>query len=89
MVPIYDFECDKCISSTEKIQAIGTEVPICSKCGGAMRYKFSPIAILNIKWDGVRPRTKGYKEGYKKEYLKSKGQEAWRDTIVSLKHSES
>ncbi len=81
-MPIYEFVCEKCGSTLEKIQAIGAETPIC--CGGVMGIKPSPIAILVLKdEDGYRIRSKGYKDDYKKEYLKSKGQEVWRDTIVS------
>lgn len=81
-MPIYEFICE-CGCEVEKVQAIGIEPPTCPQCGGAMQKKFSPTANLKIKWDGITLRSKGYKEGYKKEYLKSKGQEVWRDTIIS------
>jgi len=80
-MPIYEYVCE-CGCETTEIQAIGAEAPACLSCGGAMRKKFSPIALFRIKWDGLTARSKGYKEGYKKEYLKSKNQEAWRGTIV-------
>lgn len=82
-MPIYEFIC-VCGCEVERVQAIGIEPPTCSQCDGAMCKKPSPIAVLQMKDDsGYRKRSKGYKEGYKKEYLKSKGQEEWRDTIVS------
>lgn len=80
-MPIYEFYCE-CGCEVEKIQT-GIEPPTCEKCGGVMQKKFSPIAMFKIKWDGLTTRSKGYREGYKKEYLKSKNQEAWRGTIIS------
>ena len=81
-MPIYEYVCG-CGYELETIQEIGTDTPTCSNCGGVMQKKPSPIAILILKNDsGYHLRSKGYKEGYKKEYLKSKNQEVWRDTIV-------
>jgi len=82
-MPIYEFQCDECKFSVEKIQAIGDKAPACPKCGGAMLKACGSIAILRMFTDsGYNIHSKGYKEGYKKEYLKSKGQEAWNGTIV-------
>jgi len=82
-MPIYEYICE-CGCKVETVQEIGADAPTCSECGGVMRRKFSPIAMFKMKDDsGYRIHSKGYKEGYKKEYLKSKGQEVWRDTIVS------
>ena len=79
---IYEFYCEKCDCVIEKIQAMDAEAPDC-QCGGVMLKKLSLPAIIKIKWEGsYLKRSKGYKEGYKKEYLKSKGQEVWRDKII-------
>jgi len=81
-MPLYEFECEKCVCIVEKLQAIGDKPPTCEKCGGVMRKRCGSIAIFKMPVAGITPRSKGYKEGYKKEYLKSKNQEAWRGTII-------
>ncbi len=81
-MPIHEYTCE-CGYEVEKVQAMGIEPPACPQCGGVMRKEFSPTANLRVKWDNITQRSKGYKEGYKKEYLKSKGQEEWRGSIVS------
>lgn len=81
-MPIYEYSCE-CGSEVEKIQAIGSEAPAC-QCGGVMHRKCGSIARLILKNEGGYPiRSKEYRIGYKKEYLRSKGQEEWRDTIIS------
>lgn len=80
-MPVYEYTCD-CGCELEQIQKIGADAPVCPRCGGAMRKKFSPIAMFKIKWDGITKHSKGYKDGYKKEYLKSKNQEAYHGTII-------
>ena len=80
-MPIYGFVC--CDNELEVIQEMGASAPICLKCGGSMVRKPSAPAIIQMTKRGGRTlRSKGYKEGYKKEYLKSKGQEVWRGTIT-------
>ncbi len=70
-MPIYEYSCDKCGLSKEVIQKIGEEAPDCPKCGGGMIKKPSSPAIVRIFGEGGYPiRSKGYKEGYSKEYLK-------------------
>lgn len=84
-MPIFEFECG-CGGELEMIQEIGSDAPACPKCGGIMNKKFSPPAIIVIKNEGgYLIKSKGYKDGYKKEYLKSKNQEVWRDGIISPK----
>ena len=80
-MPIYVYECG-CGYKTEEYQPIGADAPVCI-CGGVMSIKPSPIAILNLKNDGgYIHRSKSYKDGYKKEYLKSTNREAWKGTII-------
>jgi len=69
-MPLYEYSCE-CGYLTEEIQRVGTSAPQCPKCGGVMKRISSPIARIQIKWDGVPIRSKGYKEGYAKEYRKS------------------
>jgi predicted nucleic acid-binding Zn ribbon protein len=80
-MPIFDFVC--CDNEIEVVQLMGEDSPTCLKCGGVMAKKPSLIAPIQVTNEGRRVRSKGYKEGYKKEYLKSKGQEAWRGQIIS------
>lgn len=63
-MPIYEFECNECKFTVEKIQAFDIGSPVC-KCGGAMRRLFSPIAFVNMngspsfrkQWLGTAPYT--------------------------------
>ena len=69
-MPVYDYFC-KCGCEKTEIQAIGAEPPKCPTCGGDMNKKVSSPAIVRFLWDGGYPvRSKGYKNGYSKEYLK-------------------
>lgn len=35
-MPIYEYQCDKCEISAEKLQAIGEDAPKCPNCGVGM-----------------------------------------------------
>ena len=52
-MPIFDFDCD-CGNELEVIQ-VGIDAPTCPKCGGVMRRKFSPIAMVKWKGEGGFP----------------------------------
>jgi len=68
-MPIYEYYC-KCGNELTEIQGIGEDAPLCPKCGGDMNKKVSSPALIRIPWGNILPRSKGYKEGYSKEYLK-------------------
>lgn len=76
-MPIYEFYCEECECIVEKIQN-KAEAPACPKCGGAMRYKFSPIAMFKMKGMGGYPSLrKAHQAGGRdlaEDYKKSK---AW------------
>ncbi len=67
-MPIYEYK--HCGIELELYQTIGSEPPKCEKCGDIMNKKFSIPSLLRTKTNGIIPRSKGYKEGYSKEYLK-------------------
>ncbi len=69
-MPIYEYECPQCHIELEKVQSMDAASPKCEKCGRATVRRISPPALIRIEWNGVLPRSKGYKEGYSKEYLK-------------------
>jgi putative FmdB family regulatory protein len=69
-LPIYKFRCDKCVLEIEKIQGINEAIPKCDICGGDMTKIISSPAIIRVPRGKVIPRSKGYKEGYSREYLK-------------------
>ena len=70
-MPIFDFKCD-CGNEIEKIQRVGAGVPTCSDCGGAMRRKYSPIAMVKWKGEGgfpsLRKQFKGGTTPYTNNY---------------------
>lgn len=69
-MPLYSFKCDKCGNKVEMLQQVVEAIPIC--CGKAMTKLPSSPAILRIMGKGgTRTYSRGYKEGYSKEYLKS------------------
>ena len=66
-MPLYVFEC--CNGEMEVIQGIDKDTPLCPDCGAKMRKLPTYPAIIRINMDGgVRVHSKGYKEGYAKEY---------------------
>ena len=54
-MPIYEYQCEVCESIAEEFQTIGAKAPSCKRCGGVMRYKFSPIALIKMKGMGGYP----------------------------------
>jgi putative FmdB family regulatory protein len=85
-LPIYIFQCDRCVLEIEKIQEINGKAPHCPKCGGVMHKKFSPIAMIKMKgmggypsrrkeWRGTAPYTRGYDSTTDKNSEFYKGQE--------------
>lgn len=69
-MPIYILKCEECGRKVERIQGIVGEIPLC--CGKTMtKLPTLPAIIKIIGESGVPARSKGYKEGYSKEYLKS------------------
>ena len=70
-MPLYIYQCDKCVLEIEKVQEINKKAPCCPNCGAEMHKKPTLPAMVKIKGTGGYPiRSKGYKEGYSKEYLK-------------------
>ena len=71
-MPIYRYKCEKCLSEVETVQRMTMTAPLC--CGEAMVRRLTAPSIITIKGEGgTRTYSKGYKEGYSKEYLKSIG----------------
>jgi len=71
-MPIYRYKCEKCESVVELVQGLTGVTPLC--CGRAMVKQLTAPAIITIKdKGGTRTYSKGYKEGYSQEYLKSIG----------------
>ena len=71
-MPIYRYKCEKCGSVTELIQGLAGAIPLC--CGKAMVKQLTSPSIITIRGKGgTRTFSKGYKEGYSKEYLDSIG----------------
>ena len=69
-MPIYRYRC--CWREIEVIQGIDKDTPLCPNCGSKMKKLPTLPAIVRITGMGGSPiRSKGYKEGYSKEYLKS------------------
>ena len=72
MSPIYQYQC--CGKEIEVIQGRDKENPLCPECGAKMKSVFTAPSLITIKGkDGTRTYSKGYKEGYSKEYLRSIG----------------
>lgn len=61
-MPIYEYQCEECKGIVEKIQSFDSDAPLC--CGVAMSRLPTLPAKINIKGT----HSKGYKEGYAKEY---------------------
>ena len=68
-MPIYDYKCE-CGCELEIYQMMGDKPPVCGKCGGDMIKKPTSPAIIRTISGHIPVRSKGYKEGYSKEYLK-------------------
>lgn len=63
-MPIYVYTCDECETEVEILTNIGGLAPTCSKCGGAMQRKYSPIAFFKMKGMGGYPSLrKAYQAG--------------------------
>ena len=68
-MPLFDYCCDRCGKTIEILQLGDEKSPMC--CERAMRKLMSTPAVIQIKGTGGIPiRSKGYKEGYSREYLK-------------------
>ncbi len=68
-MPIYLYSCVKCGAELELIQGIDDKSPLC--CGEPMKKKPTFPAIVKVKgMGGVKTLSKGYKEGYAKDYQK-------------------
>lgn len=66
-MPIFLFGCDRCGGEREAIQSFASNAPIC--CGAPMVRLPACPAIIEIKGaGGVKAHSKGYKEGYAKNY---------------------
>ena len=71
-MPIYLYHCGKCGDDQEVYQRYGAEAPGC--CDSPMVKVFQPPALIKVKSDtGTPVLSKGYKEGYTKEYQRSLG----------------
>ncbi len=69
-MPLYEYQCE-CGETLEVIQTIGSDAPKCPTCGGGMTKRFAPPAIIRLLDEYGHPiRSKGYEEGYSREYLK-------------------
>lgn len=70
-MPIYEYEC-ACGKSVEVLSQMGNSAPQCSYCGALMNRLISSPAVIRVLSKGKHPqRSRGYKEDYSKEYLKS------------------
>ena len=67
-MPIYKYECEECGNEIEVIQSMVAGIPFC--CGKPMSKLPTFPAMIKKKIGGVPIRSRGYKEGYSKEYLK-------------------
>ncbi len=71
MSPVYIYECKHCGVEREEIRSMEGDTPRCSRCEGDMTKKLTPPAIIKVINSGGYPvRSRGYKDGYSKEYLK-------------------
>lgn len=72
-MPIYILQCNECLNTFEEILSMDEANPCCDKCGGGTSKKLTSPAIITIKNGAIPTRSKGYKDGYSKDYLKSIG----------------
>jgi putative FmdB family regulatory protein len=50
-VPIYEYACKACGAVEEHLLALGADGPgTCAACGGALRRKFSRVAVKYQGW---------------------------------------
>ena len=72
-MPIYRLRC--CGNEVEVVQGIDKDTPECPQCGAEMKKLPTSPAIITMRGaGGTRTYSKGYKEGYSKEYLKDVGE---------------
>ena len=68
-MPIYRFCCEKCGSETEVLKQMGYKSPVC--CDTSMlRIPVAPAVITMKGKGGAREFSKGYKDGYARDYQK-------------------
>ncbi len=68
-MPIYIYKCEQCGSTPEVMHSIDGESPLC--CAKPMLKLPTLPAIIKVEHQGNRVLSKGYKEGYVREYQKS------------------
>lgn len=50
-MPLYEYACTACAGVEEHLHAIDAEPPaVCAACGGALRRKFSRVAVRYEGW---------------------------------------
>lgn len=54
-MPIYEYECDRCLFLVEKIQPVEGEAPNCPNCGTVMKKKVTYPAMVKVKGSGGYP----------------------------------
>lgn len=68
-MPIYDYRCEECGLEAEILRGVGSEPPLC--CDGSMTRVPTFPAMIRVRDErGSFLRSKGYKEGYAKDYGK-------------------
>ena len=73
-MPIYILECVRSKNKVELIQGMDEANPDCKECGGRMEKKITSPSIITFMRPGHIPeRSRSYREGYSKEYLKDVG----------------
>ncbi len=71
-MPIYRYKCVKCGNVKDLLLDLSAEAPAC--CDKSMERQLTSPSLITIKGEGgTRTYSKGYKEGYSQEYLKSIG----------------
>ncbi len=67
-MPLYEYACTACGEVEEHLHAIGAEAPeTCAACGGALRRKFSRVAVRYEGW-GFSATDKLVKDTHGKDY---------------------
>jgi putative FmdB family regulatory protein len=51
-MPIYEYRCEECAADHEMLRPVGAEPPEggCPDCGGALRKRFSRVAVRYEGW---------------------------------------